>query len=199
MADIPKTSTTLLRDLASDTQHARWGEFVARYRPMMEAFLRARFPSLEADDLIQETLAALCPILPNYRYEPRAEGHFRNYLTGILRNKALQALRRARRYEEAVAETAACRDDAVVGPEDDAEERAWREGLFEVALRQVLADESIADRTKRIFERVALNGEAPEAVAESFKMSRHAVDQAKGRVLARLRELVKKLEALGDA
>ncbi len=199
MADIPKTSTTLLRDLASDTQHARWGEFVARYRPMMEAFLRARFPSLEADDLIQETLAALCRILPDYRYEPRAERHFHNYLTGILRNKALQALRRARRHEEAVAEAAACRDDAVPGPGDDAEERAWREGLFEVALRQVLADESIADRTKRIFERVALNGEAPEAVAASFRMSRHAVDQAKGRVLARLRELVKKLETLGDA
>lgn len=74
-----------------------------------------------------------------------------------------------------------------------------REGLLEVALRQVLADASIADRTKRIFERVALNGEAPEAVAASFKMSRHAVDQAKGRVLARLRELVKKLEVLADA
>lgn len=199
MADIPKTSTTLLRDLASDTQHVRWGAFVARYRPMMEAFLRARFPSLEADDLIQETLAALCSILPDYRYEPRTEGYFRNYLTGILRNKALQALRRAHRHERIVAEAAAERRDAGPGPEDDAEERAWREGLFEVALRQVLTDESIADRTKRIFERVALNGEAPEAVAASFRMSRHAVDQAKGRVLARLRECVKKLEALGDA
>lgn len=198
MPDIPKTSTTLLRDLAQDRQHARWGEFVARYRPMMEAFLRARFPSLEADDLIQETLAALCPILPNYRYAPQVEGHFHNYLTGILRNKALQALRKAHRHEKIVAEVAE-RRDAVPRLEDDAEERAWREGLFEVALRQVLADESIADRTKRIFERVALNGEAPEAVAASFKMSRHAVDQAKGRLLARLRELVKKLEALGDA
>ena len=29
MADIPKTSTTLLNELACDTQHARWGEFVA--------------------------------------------------------------------------------------------------------------------------------------------------------------------------
>jgi hypothetical protein len=31
MAKIPTTSTTLLRDLAQDSQHARWGEFVARY------------------------------------------------------------------------------------------------------------------------------------------------------------------------
>jgi len=33
----PATSATLLRDLASDTQHAPRGEFVARYRPMTEA------------------------------------------------------------------------------------------------------------------------------------------------------------------
>ena len=32
VAEIPTTSTTLLRDLAQDSQHARWGEFVARYR-----------------------------------------------------------------------------------------------------------------------------------------------------------------------
>ena len=36
MKIVPTTSTTLLRDLAKDSQHARWGEFVARYRPMMQ-------------------------------------------------------------------------------------------------------------------------------------------------------------------
>ena len=64
---IPTTSTTLLRDIAQDAQNVRWGEFVARYRPMMEAFMRERFPSLEADDVIQETLIALCRVLPSYR------------------------------------------------------------------------------------------------------------------------------------
>ena len=82
MAQPPTTSTTLLRDLAQDSQHARWGEFVARYRPMMEAFLRERFPSVEADDVIQETLIAVCTALPSYRYSPDEKGHFRNYLTG---------------------------------------------------------------------------------------------------------------------
>ena len=56
---IPETSTTLLRDIASDSQHARWFEFVDRYRPMMEAYMRGRFPTVEADDIIQETLIAL--------------------------------------------------------------------------------------------------------------------------------------------
>ena len=43
MALIPITSTTLLDDLAGDSGHARWSEFVARYRPMMVAFLHEHF------------------------------------------------------------------------------------------------------------------------------------------------------------
>ena len=92
MAEIPTTSTTLLRDLAQDSQHARWGEFVARYRPMMEAFMRERFPSLEADDVIQETLIELIRVFPIYHYSPKEKGHFHNYLTGILRHRALRMM-----------------------------------------------------------------------------------------------------------
>ena len=62
MANVPDTSTTLLRDVAGSADNPRWSEFVARYRPMMEAFMRERFPSLEADDIIQETLVALCRV-----------------------------------------------------------------------------------------------------------------------------------------
>ena len=64
MAKVPTTSTTLLRDIAQDSQHARWAEFVARYRPMMEAFMHERFPSVEPDDVIQETLVAVCRVMP---------------------------------------------------------------------------------------------------------------------------------------
>ena len=82
MAKIPTTSTTLLRDMANGSRHDRWNEFVARYRPMMEAFMCERFPNVEADDIIQETLVALCKVLPSYRYAPDEKGHFHNYLTG---------------------------------------------------------------------------------------------------------------------
>ena len=93
MARIPTTSTTLLRDLAQDSQHARWGEFVARYRPMMEAYLRERFPHADVDDAVQETLIALIKSMPVYRYVPEETGHFHSYLTGILRHKALRQVR----------------------------------------------------------------------------------------------------------
>ena len=193
MADIPTTSTTLLRDVASDPQHVRWGEFVARYRPMMEAFMRERFPSIDADDVIQETFIALCKVLPSYSYEPDEKGHFRNYLTGILRNKALRRLRREQKDAEVAAELRRAGGRPLSAADD---EKGWRESVFELALQRFLADESIADRTKRIFERTALNGESPETVAAAFKMTRHAVDQAKSRAMTRLRELVKELESV---
>ena len=194
MAKIPTTSTTLLRDIAQDAQHARWGEFVARYRPMMEAFMRERFPSLEAADIIQETLVALCRVLPSYRYAPDEKGHFHNYLTGILRNKALRVLRQRERDEALRADYTDAGETRSCASVPSADDQSYRESLFELALRQFLADESVADRTKRIFERVAINGESPEAVAASFKMTRHAVDQAKSRAMDRLRKLVKALE-----
>ena len=85
-SQVPDTSTTLLRDVA-DSQHARWAEFLARYRPMMEAYMRAEFRELDADEIIQETLIALVEVLPNYTYDPDEKGHFHNYLTGILRRR----------------------------------------------------------------------------------------------------------------
>ncbi|MBQ2632706.1 MAG: sigma-70 family RNA polymerase sigma factor [Kiritimatiellae bacterium] len=191
MAAVPTTSTTLLRDIAQDAQHPRWGEFVARYRPMMEAFMRERFPSVEADDVIQETFAALCKVLPNYRYAPDEKGHFHNYLTGILRNKAMRMLRTEERQREIAGRAVSMK------PPLDLE--SYREAVFEIALRQFLADGSVADRTKRIFERTAINGESPESVAAAFKMSRHAVDQAKSRAMARLREIVKQLENAAES
>ena len=49
MAQVPVTSTTLLRNISADAQHYRWGEFVRRYQPMMEDYLKVHFPGLEAD------------------------------------------------------------------------------------------------------------------------------------------------------
>lgn len=196
---IPETSTTLLRNVR-DAEHPRWPEFVAKYRPMMEAYIKAHFPAVEADDVIQETFAALCGILPGYIYAPDEKGHFRNYLTGILRNKARRALRNGDRRAEINDMVGMCngRAGSLAAPQSAVQddEQSYREAVFEIALRRFLSDESIADRTKRIFERTALNGESPESVAASFKMTRHAVDQAKSRAMSRLRELVKELESV---
>ena len=207
MANIPTTSTTLLRDLASDAQHVRWGEFVTRYRPMMEAFMRERFPSLDADDVIQETLIAVCAALPSYRYVPDEKGYFHNYLTGILRNKALRQLHKDQRQAE-IAEMAGSRvpcdrDGRAVAPRPPpgmmaADEQSWRETLVEIALQQLMNDESIQSRTRQVFLRVAVNGEKPDDVAAAFGIERNAIDQIKSRMMPRLQKIVSELEKAGN-
>lgn len=199
----PATSATLLNDLARDSRHARWGEFVARYRPMMEAYMRGRFPSLDADEAIQETLIALIRIFPVYRYVPDEKGSFHNYLTGVLRHKALKLQADERRTSErrrALSEDAAARPPAAdVAAPGETDEKAYREAVFEIALQQYLADDAVETRTKQVFTRLAVNGERPEAVAASFGVTRNAVDQMKSRAMTRLRTLVKALEKVDDA
>ena len=207
MAKSPTTSTTLLRDLANDSQHARWGEFVARYRPMMEAYMRERFPSLDADDVIQETLIAVCTALPSYRYAPEEKGYFHNYLTGILRNKALRHLHKEQRQAK-IAEMVGSRvprDRAgrAVAPRPPSDmmaddEQSWRETLVEIALQQLMNDESIQSRTRQVFLRVAVNGEKPDDVAAAFGIERNAVDQIKNRMMPRLQRIVADLEKAGN-
>ena len=190
----PETSTTLLRDLAASAENARWAEFVTRYRPMMESYMRERFPSVEADEAIAETLISLVDVFGNYRYDPEETGRFHNYLTGILRHKALRLCRQVER-ERSLRERAAAEPNV---PSDDPEEENYRKSMFDIAVRQFFDDETIAPRTKEIFRRTAIKGESPEAVAQSFLMERHAVDQIKSRSIAKLRTFVEALEKADD-
>ena len=77
--------------------NARWAEFFRIYEQPMRSYLQARFPSVDADDAIQETMVALARRMPDYHYTPDRNGHFHNYLTGILKHKAEDALRREAR------------------------------------------------------------------------------------------------------
>lgn len=187
---IPATSTTLLRQIGGDVRHARWAEFVARYSPMCEQYLRRHFPSLEADDILQETFAALAQALPGYRYSPREKGLFRNYLAGVLRNKALMALRRQKREGEALAEYASASEGTSVRSSAD----DLHKTVFEIALQQLLADPSIHDRTKQIFIRTAIHEEKPDAVAAALGVSRNVVDQQKRRMIAKFKALAAALK-----
>ena len=189
---VPTTSTTLLRQIGGDVHHARWAEFIARYTPTCRQYLRCHFPSLEADDILQETFSALAQALPNYRYAPEEKGHFRNYLVGVLRNKALMALRKQDRDDELLAAIAG--KSAAPQPPHDATTDDWHKAVFEVALQQLMADPTIHDRTKQIFIRTAIRQEPPDAVAQALGVSRNVVDQQKRRTLAKFKALVAALK-----
>jgi len=178
--------------IRQDVKNARWGEFVERYRGMMLAYLSSRFPALEAEDIVQETLMSLSQLMPYYRYDPKATGYFHNYLTGILRNKALREC--DRRTKDTHLHEEAARLFAQEKAARDAGFPQWQRSVYEIAMRQLLADKEIHQRSKQIFLRLAVDGRSPESVAEAYGVERNAVDKIKSRMISRLKKIIQGLE-----
>ena len=101
MIAIPKTSVALLNAIAASPDSSRWTEFYNRYQPVIASYLQSKFsaadPPLEIDDIIQNTMIAFMKRIPTYRYAPDTHGHFRNFIVGIAKKKALGVLRRRQR------------------------------------------------------------------------------------------------------
>ena len=193
MSTIPPTSVTLLKDLSGDATSVRWTEFHDKYAGPMRAYLRTHYPMVEADDVIQETLLALLKCLPRYRYVPDEHGYFHNYLMGIVKHKAEDALRRMKHFtgiKDKYAKETAGQTQPFRLPDDDAAQAAWRNAAKETALQQLLADDSILPSTREIFRHVAIMHEKPADVAQRFGITRNNVDQIKARMIARLKDLV---------
>lgn len=191
MANAPATSITLLKGLASGTDNARWAEFFRIYEEPMRSFLSARFPSVDADDAIQETMVALMRRMPDYHYTPDSNGHFHNYLTGILKHKAEDALRREAR--ESGKRDKLKERGAADAPREDPDD--WKLAAMNAALEQLLSDESVNARAREVFRHVALMHEPPAEVAAAFGISRTNVDQIKRRMVQRLSVLVSSMTA----
>ena len=193
MATIPPTSVTLLKDLSGDATSVRWTEFHDKYAGPMRAYLRTHYPMVEADDVIQETLLALLKCLPRYRYVPDEHGYFHNYLMGIVKHKAEDALRHMKNFtgiKDKFARENAGQTQPFRLPDDDADQAAWQNAAKETALQQLLADDSILPSTREIFRHVAIMHEKPADVAQRFGITRNNVDQIKARMIARLKDLI---------
>ncbi len=161
---------------------------------MMEDFLAKHFPALEADDIIQETFIALVKALPNYKYAPDETGYFHNYLTGILHHKAIRAVRKNTRQRQLIRKGALVGDHSpVTGGEEKAGDE-WKLAVYEIAVRQLLNDETIAAQTRDIFRALVLRHEDPSAVADKFNVTRNNVDQIKNRLIKKLRTIVERLK-----
>ena len=216
---LSETSTTLLRVIGSNPQSVRWTEFVEKYEPFMVSTVRQYCPNINDDemgDVLQNILIKLMQILPNYRYDPEAEGkgHFRNYLNGICRNTAYEFVRKRKRLNDRIE----FRSDVEILHSEDGEEvpatdvedmlveawsgersayMQWQKSALEVALQQLMADPKISQQNKEIFRLLAVSEEkSPEDVAKMFNITRNNVDQIKNRMMGKLRALAHKLKHL---
>ena len=189
----PATKISLIETISNCPDSARWTEFCRTYEQPMRAYLASHYPSVDADDIIQETMIALMKALPNYRYDPDRKGHFRNYLIGIIRHKAVSEIRRRQAESDHIDAYAKNRVEHFHDEEDDANSDSMRKDIFEAAVTQLMADDSISSATREIFRHVALMQEPPAKVAAEFGTTRNNVDQIKRRMIVRLSGMVRSM------
>ena len=186
----PVTSLSLIRVLGEDAQSPRWTEFANKYAAMIDGFLCKYFPTVDAAEAVNETLIALTEKLPLYQYDPDDKGHFRNYLIGIVRFKAIEQLKRQKRSAELKQHV---KEQAFEWTYQSRSYKAdltdWQKDAYESALQQFFANPDVSTRDKDIFRRIIRRGEKPEEVAGVFGITRNNVDQIMARTRARLKEL----------
>lgn len=198
MAEIPQTSITLLHALATSTANDQWYRFYDTYKGPVFGFIHANFPYLDPDAVFQDTLIALARCLPSFHYTPDEKGHFRNYLMGIVKHKALDILRKQKVEDDhrrkISQDPTFPRNPIVETPIDDLD-GDQREAIYETAIAQLLADDNINASTRTIFERVVLHHEDSASVAAQFGTTRNNVYQIKDRLTERLKEIVQSLQS----
>jgi RNA polymerase sigma-70 factor (ECF subfamily) len=185
-----KTQATLLRRLRDGTDPLAWQEFFDRYGRLLYTCARRRGCSDHtAEEVVQDAMLALFERRDVFRYDP-AQGRFRDWLGGMVRNKVAE---RRRRPSERVRARGGDSDGHVVDPpaDDVAPDEAW-EAAFEASLLSVLLDvvrREVSPRTFQAFELFTLQSLSGAEVARITGCTRNAVYQARRKVLRRLEEL----------
>ena len=155
--------------------------------------------SIIKDEVVDDVLLTLVRKLPVYRYDPDVNGHFRNFLIGIVNNKAREYKRKRMREAE---KRDAYEAEARLSWEHERQSyavdlRNWTKDASEVALTQFMADPKVSTRDKEIFRLIVLCGQSPDEVAALFGIERNNVDQIKSRMRKKLMELVEQYRQVG--
>jgi RNA polymerase sigma factor (sigma-70 family) len=195
MSESPTTRLTLLGRLRDAGDGAAWAEFVDLYAPLLYGLARRHgFQDADAADLTQDVLRAVLGALPRLAYDP-ARGSFRGWLFTVARNQVRKFANARKRQPRANGGPAG--DDILrsqAAPEEEAAwEREYRQRLFALAAERVR--DHFRPATWQAFWRTFVEGGDPRAVGEALGLSVGAVYIARNRVLARIREQVRRHEA----
>jgi len=194
-----QTTTTVLLDSLKDPGNSTiWEEFDARYRPILNGFVRKMGLSQEdAADIAQQ---ALTEFVRDYRagqYQ-RGKGRLSSWLISIARNRAIdlqrgQGRRREWRGESAFEQLPDSHPSAPLQDSGD-DHAVWdaerKQAILALALTRLRENSRTSENTIKAFELVAIRGVPSDAAARECGMSVDEVYVAKNRVTKQLREIV---------
>lgn len=186
------TTTRMLDALRDPNEREVWQSFVSQFGPIIHGVvMHVGVPRRDADDVVQETLLEFVQSMRSGKYE-RGRGRMRQYLRGIARHRAIDALRRLKHEPRGGGDT-------VIGGLGDEQEfnAAWdREDQHVLSVRaldELKATSRAADANLRAFELIVQRGLPAEDVARECGLSVEQVYVAKSRLSARFREIYERL------
>ena len=192
MPETPATRASLLVRLRDPRDGAAWREFVNLYAPLVYGYLRKQgLQDADAADLCQVVLGAVAGAVGRLEYDP-ARGAFRNWLFTIVRNRLCNWHAAQSRRIQASGDSAThqllqlCPAPAEMEAAWQAE---WEAQLIAWASAQ--ARGQVSDATWQAFWLTAVEGRPAKEVAAKLGLTAAAVYHARGRILARLKELVR--------
>ena len=163
----------------SEDREEAWWIFDARYRNLLERYLRSRgCRDHDIADICQDVFVALISALKGFTYD-RSRGRFRGYLLRCVQHALAKKLGRDTRAPALL---------EVWDPpaeEDPVWHAIWRQEYVIDLMRQ--ARGQFDGKTLTAFERHGRTGESSQTVGRDLEMTPEAVRQAKHRVAAWLR------------
>jgi RNA polymerase sigma-70 factor (ECF subfamily) len=193
MSDAPATRLSLLVRLCDARDDAAWSQFVEIYAPLVYGFARKHgLQDADAADLTQDVLQAVSGGIRNFDYDPR-RGTFRGWLFTVVRNKLRNFLAVRNRPGRGSGDTdAQQRLQELPAREDD--QSAWWDEEYERRVFAWAAEQArgaFAEATWQAFWQTAVEGKTGPQAAQTLGMSVAAVYLAKGRVMNRLKEIMR--------
>jgi RNA polymerase sigma factor (sigma-70 family) len=189
MSDSLATRFSLLVRLRDPRDDRAWAQFVELYAPLVFGFARKHgLQDADAADLTQDVLQAVSGGIRRLDYDPR-RGSFRGWLFTVARNKLRNFLAAQRRPDRCTGDPEGLLPDVPAREEDHAWwDREYERQVFSWAAEQ--ARSAFQDSTWQAFWQTAVEGKTGPQVARALGLSVAAVYLAKGRVMARLKQIV---------
>jgi len=189
------TRETLLLRLRDSADDAAWREFVEIYSPLLCRYCQKRgLPDADVADVVQQVMRSVAVAMKNFEYDP-VKGKFKGWLFTALRRTLGNHFKAQAKRPLTAADTQMLR--RLEETPDEGEVNDWeldyQRELLAWAMEKVKPE--FAVRIWSAFERTAVQGQEPAAVAAEIGMSKNSVAVAKHRVMTRLREKARSVDA----
>ena len=192
--DLVQTRWSLIQRLKNWDDQESWGEFFEAYwRLIYSMASKSGLTHAEAEEVVQETIIAVCRKIKEFRADPAA-GSFKSWLLTLIRWRIGDQFRKRARAEalrhhrsaalDPATEPSTATEERVPDPAGNALDAVWNEeweaNLLETALEKLKAQ--VKPKHYQIFYLLAVKEQPPTQVAKALGVNIGQVYLVKHRV-----------------